>query len=180
MSIFIALMVPDERLVYMGSYFKEYGYRVVNVGMLHLTLLFIGSYKGVYVYKISEILNNVRIEIPGILKPIGISLLPPNKATNAVVLIDDRSGKLSNARKIIEKRISKYFKISDRYEFVPHITIAKRFKPLDKNKYPEVLALINKLNRILPNFLVVKDICLIETLKDGKYRCMIKLKAKLI
>ncbi len=180
MPVFVALMIPDERLVRVGEYFEKYGYHVVDVSMLHLTLLFIGDYRGVYLHRISEILSDVEVEVPGVLKPVGISLLPPSKATNIVVLINDNDGRLARMRKVVEKRISKYFKISDRYEFVPHITIAKRLRPLDKNRYAEVSVVASRLSRILPEFLVVRDICLIETLEGGKYRCVARLKTRWI
>ncbi len=180
MPIFIALMVPDERLVSIGKCFEKYGYHIVNTDMLHLTLLFIGDYKGAYLHRISGILSDVEVEVPGILEPLSITLLPSSKATNVVVLVNDRSGRLARARKTIEKKISKYVKINDRYEFKSHVTIAKRSKPLGTSKYTEVSALINKLNRVLPRFLVVEKICLIETVKGGRYRCVLELKARWI
>jgi len=124
------------------------------------------------------LLLDVEVTLPDIIKPIGISLLPPSKGTHVVVEVLDEGSLLYKARKVLEKKLSKYIKLKDRYEFRPHITIARRFKPLDNRVLTEITRILRKASRMLPRFIVVHDLYLYETSRNGVYTPLTKIKVK--
>lgn len=178
MPIFIALKITDERLERIAELFKDLGFNVVPVELQHLTLLFIGDYSGKFLEKIVKLLLDVEVTLPDILKPIGISLLPPSKGTHIVVEVLDEGSLLYKARKVLEKKLSKHIELRDRYEFRPHITIARRLKPLDDRVLTKITYILQKASKMLPRFIVVHDLYLYETSRNGTYIPLTKIRVK--
>ena len=177
MPVFIALHIGDERLQRIGELFKEYGYRVVDLENQHLTILFIGDYKGVFLKKIVVLLENISLLLPSVLRPTNLSLLPAEKNTNVVVLVKEDS-RLSEARRIVMEYLEKNnIAIRDRYSFTPHITIARRRKPLSRSMLNKVVVMLRRAQKILPRFIVVRNAYLYETSREG-YRRILELKTK--
>lgn len=178
MPTFIALKIADERLKRIAELFKDIGFNVVPVELQHLTLLFIGDYSGKLLEKIVKLLLDVEVILPDTLKPNGISLLPPSKGTHIVVEVLDEGSLLYRARKVLEKKLSKHIELRDRYEFRPHITIARRLKPLDNRVSTKITHVFQKASKMLPRFTVVHDLYLYETSRNGIYTPLTKIKVK--
>ncbi len=177
MPIFIGLHISDERLYHMGMRFQQYDYKVVDLKNQHLTLLFIGDYKGVFLRNIIETLESIELLLPSILKPIEISLLPPGKYTNVVILVE-KDHRLIEARRTIEDKLRRInIEIRDRYSFIPHVTIARKRKPPSSKSLNNVVLLCKRIQRFLPKFIVVRDVFLYETTKEG-YKRILRLRAK--
>ncbi len=178
MPIFIALKIADERLERIAELFKDLDFNVVPVELQHLTLLFIGDYSGKFLEKIVKLLLDVEVTLPDILKPTGISLLPPSKGTHIVIEVLDEDNLLYKARKVLEKKLSKHIELRDRYEFKPHITIARRLKPLNNKAYTRVTHILQNASKMLPRFIVVHDLYLYETSRNGTYIPLTRIKVK--
>ncbi len=177
MPIFIGLYIGDERLYYMGMRFQSYGYGTIELENQHLTLLFIGDYRGVFLWNIVRLLEDVELSLPSVLVPVELALLPPEKYTNVVVVVrKDKS--LVEARKIIEEKLKENnVVIRDRYSFMPHITIARRKRPPDPSRLRKLISLSKKLQHHLPKFIVVRDVFLYETTREG-YRKVLRLRTR--
>ncbi len=177
MPVFVGLYIGDERLYYMGTRLQQYGYRVVDLENQHLTLLFIGDYKGVFLRNIARLLEDITLLLPSTLTPIELALLPSEKYTNIAVLVRE-DPRLTEARQIIMKRLrGNNVVIRDRYSFLPHVTIARRKRPLDPAKLDDVVSLLRRMQGFLPRFIVVRDVFLYETTREG-YKRILKLRAK--
>ena len=177
MPVFVGLHIGDERLKKIGELFEEYGYNVVDLENQHLTILFIGDYKGIFLRKIIILLENTSLVLPSVLKPIGLSLLPAGKNTNVVVLVVE-DPRLSEARqKLMEQLKRNNIVVRDRFSFIPHITVARRWKPLSSSMLNKVVVTLRRVQKVLPRFIVVRNAYLYETSRDG-YRRILELKVK--
>lgn len=179
MPVFVGLYIGDERLCRIGMRFQRYGYRVVDLKNQHLTLLFIGDYKGVFLQNVVKVLEGLELTLPSILIPVEIVLLPPGKYTNVAVSIE-KDHRLIEARRTIEEKLRENnIKVRDRYSFIPHVTIARRRKPLNSRSLNNILLLYRKMQESLPRFIVVRDVFLYETTREG-YKKILKLRVKWI
>ena len=177
MPVFVGLHIGDERLYDLGRVFQRYSYSIVSLEHQHLTLLFIGDYKGVFLHNIVSLLKEVVLVIPSTLIPKGIVLIPPGKNTNVAVTVENDK-RLLVARQLIIKKLTEHdIVIRDKYSFLPHVTIARRRKPLDSLNSKEVLLLLKRIEKLLPRFIVVRGVFLYETTREG-YRRVLELKAK--
>lgn len=178
MPLFAALRILDERLYNIAVLFKDYDYMPVKVEDLHLTLLFIGDYGGIYLYRIVDVLGEVEVSLPGILKPVRLSLLPPGKNTHIVVEVGDPKGLLARARQALKKHLGKHVVIRDRYGFKPHITIARRRGPPNDRVLAKISRILDKASKLLPTFIVVHGLYLYRTIEGGGYERLLKVRVK--
>ena len=175
MPLFIALLVPDERLTTIAKLFEKYGFKPVKTSELHLTVLFIGDYSGAHAHRIASVLAREKVSMPDILYCKEITLLPPSKNTHIVVMVED-DDRLTNARKKFVEIIKGLgYSVRDRYfnNYKPHITIARR-KRGERLPPQQLLA---KANTLLPRSLHPTHLALLETTPKG-YRILARLEAK--
>jgi len=175
MPLFIALLVPDERLTIVAKLFEKYGFKPVKTDELHLTILFIGDYSGVHAHRIASALAHEKVVMPDTLYCKEVTLLPPGKNTHVAVIVE-KDNRLANAREKFARVIERLgYSIRDRYfnHYKPHITIARRRR--GESLPPQQL--LARANTLLPRSLHPTHLALLETTPKG-YRILAKLEAK--
>ena len=175
MPLFIALLVPDERLVSIAKLFENYGFKPVRVDELHLTLLFIGDYSGVHAHRIASILAHEKTSMPDTLYCRELELIPPGKNTHVAIMLEKDDRLLDARERFIDILERSSCEVKDRYlsQYRPHITIARRRR--GENIPPQHLMV--KASTLLPRTLHPTRLVLLETTPKG-YRVLVELKAK--
>lgn len=169
--LYVALFVEDERFEELASLFEPLGYRPVERGRHHLTLLLIGDPDSIHRHWIARELEGINVRIPPLLRVTGVEAIPPHKHTNIALAIEP-SRELETLRAVLEERVSKVFKIRDRYGFHPHITIARRPRMIPPGGEEELGIALRKARSLLPRAVLVKDMRLVESRK-GQVRTLL-------
>ena len=176
MPVFVALEISDPRLPLAAQPLTKYGYKVVDKDHLHLTLLFLGDHSGYHLHRILETLRDVHLSLPSRLRVEGLTLLPPGKGTNVAILLR-RDPLLYEARRELVITLKGVVELRDRYEFLPHVTIARRLRPLDPATEANTLKTMERVRRLLPRTLAPTRLSVLRTVRGGGYERLMTLKA---
>ncbi len=168
MVLYIAFAIRDRRLYELGKEFSRCGYEAVPIDQQHLTILFIGDVDSYHRHLLEEKLSCFKIDHPRILSISGVELLPRHKATNVVLVVDDRNRVLHQLREKLVKIVEDVVEIRDRYDFYPHITIARRPRPLPEELMGEVERIRNAISKRVPRRVSVFGMALIHSFR-GKH-----------
>ena len=171
MPLYIALFVEDERFEELASLFEPLGYRPVEKRRHHLTLLFVGDPDSIHRHWIIRELESLSVRVPTVLRVIGIEALPKHKRTNIAVTVEP-SRELETLRAVLEEKVTKVFKIHDRYGFHPHITIARRPRMIPSSDEEELCIALRKARKLLPRVVLARDMRLVESRK-GQVRTLL-------
>ena len=167
MPVFIALMLRNSRLEELGKVFKYLGYTPIPQYNQHLTLVFVGDVDSYHLHVIRKTLSQKLFNCPRILKLLDIILLPPTKATNIAIEVEN-SKELNELRDNILSLVNNIVKIKDRYSFLPHITIARRLRPLPSELLDEVISIIRRIKKKIPRYIHVRGLALVNSV-CGRY-----------
>lgn len=170
MAAFIAILVDDERLKELGKLFEEYGYEPPP--LLHVTILFLGDVSGIYLHRIVDALAKRTFVAPKKLKVVGYELFPPGKETNIVLLVDEP--KLMELRNQVLNLVKPVKE--DRFEYRPHVTIARRARSPSKEVAKRVAKLLEELWRSgrVPRSITCRSLALIKSAR-GAYEIVARL-----
>jgi len=175
MPLFVALLVPDERLLPIAKLFEKYGFRPIRVSELHLTLLFIGDYSGAHAHRIASALAREKLSMPDTLYCKGLTLIPPGKNTHVAIMLEDDVRLIDARKRFIEILRRLGYSVRDCYlnDYKPHITIARR----RRGENPPPQQLMVKASTLLPKSLHPTRLALLETSPKG-YRVLAELGAE--
>ncbi len=178
MPLFIALMVSSERLYGIGKLFEIYGYMPIPPENQHVTLIFIGDADSYRSYLLKQKLSRIVVRHSRFIEIKGLELLPPQKATNvaATVRIPNDVMKL---RELLLEEIRKVIEPKDRYSFYPHVTIARRPRPISEDLIDGVLETVKRVRGKLPRVLHVKGLALVYS-RAGRYKVELWLSEPLV
>ncbi len=170
MVLFIGFLIKSRMLYDIArQYFSPLGYKTVDIDRMHMTILFIGDPPSI---TRSQIIKAIREKIIGppmyiVLKVRGLGLLPPDKCTHIVVFVEPPKEVYEFRHKLAEV-VSRFYEIRDRYNFIPHITVAHRLKRPRQNVLERLLAMLKKAEQKLPSRIPVYKPVAIETVR-GNY-----------
>ncbi len=171
MGTFVALLVDDERLKELAKSFEYYGYEPPP--LLHVTIVFLGDVSGIYLHRLVATLTEKVFVAPKRLRIVGYDLLPPGKETNIALLVDEpRLVELRNEILDIVKPVKE-----DRFEYRPHLTIARRARAPDRETTERIVKLLENLWRTgrIPRTVACRELAVVQSIR-GTYRVLSKLR----
>ncbi len=178
MPLFIALMVGSERLYGIGKLFEVYGYTPVPPENQHVTLVFIGDVDSYRSYLIKQRLSSFMVKHSRFIEVEGLELLPPQKATNVVATVK-MPNDVMKLRELLLEEVKGVIEPKDRYSFYPHVTIARRPRPIPENLIEGVLETMKRVRRRLPRVLHVNGLALVYS-RAGRYKVELWLSEPLV
>ena len=160
MRCFISIPVDEkivEKIIEIQNQLKIPGVRLVAPENIHITLLFLGELSEREVENVKELLNKISFDCFEVyVKGVGAF---PDKKYIKIMWVGIKSEKLISLAKLI------YNKFKIKFEFVPHITIARIKKISPKNKNI-LIKILNKFDKIDFGNYVVEEIKLMKSILD--------------
>ncbi len=178
MLLFIALMVGSERLYSIGKLFEPYGYMPILPENQHVTLVFIGDADSYRSYLLKQKLSRIVVRHSRFIEIKELELLPPQKATNVVTTVRIPND-VMKLRELLLKEIRNVIEPKDKYSFYPHVTIARRPRPIPEDLIDGVIETMEKARGKLPRVLHVKGLALVYS-RAGRYKVELWLSEPLV